>query len=334
MSDNSEKIMTEEEVEPTPTPPPTPDDDVEQYNWFTRPESKKMYEDLLRKYATQTTPDQVDIFDKGSREYWDEFKSTIEKNPNVNWMEVFTYPDLAMDFYQAVYFRQELSDFWEEMCRDGAQFLFQCKDHYGRYLKKILTPESGKGVSFNLKNHCRVIGKKFVSMGSGKRVKIGRGLELKKDSDPKYRYFGKYVLHIPSLEKNILNVKYNSLTNVQMFPRRKISTQFRDFIINILDTEQMDHNVFKQLTENESNLFHELCRYAGVCNMLGLGLPPVVKDKDMDRFDLIKGEIIAGNNSPQLLRELKRYILQFLAENKMNKKEAYQLLGEISILDV
>jgi hypothetical protein len=64
----------------------------------------------------------------------------------------------------------------------------------------------------------------------------------------------------------------------------------------------------------------------------GFGIHDKEDDDEMDEFELLKNEVIAGQNSPQALRELKAYILKFMNDGRLHKNEGYGLLAELAIL--
>jgi hypothetical protein len=54
--------------------------------------------------------------------------------------------------------------------------------------------------------------------------------------------------------------------------------------------------------------------------------------KEMERFDLVRAQIIAGNNSPELLRELKQYLLKFITEERIPLRLGEQLLSQVNMV--
>ena len=52
-----------------------------------------------------------------------------------------------------------------------------------------------------------------------RRVRIGGGIE--RQERPLYQKLGRYIIHIPSLTKNVLNVKYPSQVSIKSLPCRR-----------------------------------------------------------------------------------------------------------------
>jgi hypothetical protein len=164
-----------------------------------------------------------------------------------------------------------------------------------------------------------------------KKIKIGRGLAVKET--PTYREFGKYAIHIPQLEQqDLLNVKYKSLGGIPKFKPMPVSDIFRDFLLDLLEGGKVNQRVYLQIEPKERKVFEEMAIGAGIWNSLGLKRTTTSTDEeDRKRFELLKGEYIAGNNSPKVLQELRRLVVKFINEGKIRKSEGMNLLMELSV---
>ena len=57
-----------------------------------------------------------------------------------------------------------------------------------------------------------------------------------------------------------------------------------------------------------------------------------VFEKEKHQFDVMKGEIIAGNDNEKLVKDFKRLLLKLMSKHKINKKEGHDILMELVIL--
>ena len=163
-----------------------------------------------------------------------------------------------------------------------------------------------------------------------KLKKIGKGLAV--EEEPKYLEFGKFCIHAPQLHNKVLNLKYQSLGNIPKYRPTSISDEFKDFIVMLLETGKAHHKTYDALPEEERKLFEKVAIGAGVFHKLGLKHTKTKEEQDEDtRFRVLKGEYGAGNNNPQLLRELRRMIVKFMNEGRIHKTEGTQLLLELSL---
>jgi len=161
--------------------------------------------------------------------------------------------------------------------------------------------------------------------------KIGEG--LKYEPEPTYRQFGKYVINIPQLkERDILNVKFPSLGRIPQFKPTPISDIMKEFILELLETGKVSNRIYEQIPIEERQLFEKIATGAGILNALKLKRTISNEDKeDNDRFTLLKGEYLAGNNSVALLKELRKLVVKFMSQGKISKHDGMNLLIELSV---
>jgi hypothetical protein len=173
--------------------------------------------------------------------------------------------------------------------------------------------QQGGGPGVHKKGHARIIGYGIAA-----------------DPDVRYSQFGCYLLHKPSLEKNIINIKFPSLASHPKIPQRVASEELVTFIKKVLEEGQMNAPLYAALSESDKEYFDNLAHMCKVGGKLGIS---VKKDnEDMKRFEIVRGEILAGNDAPQLIKELKHLTLKLIADGKIPKRSAHDLLYEIAIL--
>jgi len=207
--------------------------------------------------------------------------------------------------------------FWGDT---NLQELFQAK--FGQGIK----PMMGNGVM----NGYRFLGQ-GVKPISRQRVMVGRGIAVKET--PSYKQYGKYAVHIPQLEQqDILNVKYKSLGQVPKFKPFPVSDIFRDFMLDLLENGKPNSRVYHQICPKERKVFEEMSIGAGVWNGLGLKRTTTSDDEEeAKRFELLKGEYIAGNNNPKVISELRRLVVKMMSDGRIRKAQGLELLMELSI---
>lgn len=163
------------------------------------------------------------------------------------------------------------------------------------------------------------------------RMKVGRGLAVKQT--PSYREYGKYAIHIPQLEQqDILNVKYKSLGQIPKFKPIPVSDVFRDFILDLLENGKPNARVYTQIAPEERKFFEEMSIGAGVWNGLGLKRTTTSTDEEENkRFEILRGEYMAGNNNPKVISELRKLVVKMMNDGRIRKNQGVELLMELSI---
>jgi hypothetical protein len=161
--------------------------------------------------------------------------------------------------------------------------------------------------------------------------KVGCGIDI--EVEPLYRQFGKYVINMNQLKnRDILNVKFRSLGRIPQFKPQPISEALKDFVLDLLENGKPNHRVYDTLSVEERQLFEKLATYAGIINSLKLKKTLTDEDiKDNERFAILKGEYLAGNNSQTLLKELRKLVVKFMNTGKITKTDGTNLLIELSV---
>lgn len=166
---------------------------------------------------------------------------------------------------------------------------------------------------------------------TGGRIYYGRGVDT--NSNAKYAQFGRYYVHIPSLRNNTLNFKYKSLATVETIPKQIISDLFKDFMLALLETGNINNSMFLRLTPDERSAFYYICRKAETDEALGIDdLTTDDERKEMDDFLLLKAQIMSGNNNDEVIKRLRSYVLKFMKEQRITRKAGMEILSEIAIL--
>ena len=164
--------------------------------------------------------------------------------------------------------------------------------------------------------------------------KVGKGVKLENQENPTYRQFGKYVLHIPHLvNSNTANFKYPSLGSIPSIKPLSVSDDYKDLILDVLQTGKLNKKEFERLPQSEIKHFERVAVGAGLVEQLGLKLGNTEEDKaDSKRFELLRGEYLAGNNNQALIKELRLLITKFITNGRIHKNEGLNLLLELSTL--
>lgn len=178
----------------------------------------------------------------------------------------------------------------------------------------------------------------IIKKPSKKQVhKVSEGVEgdeYQKYDDKANRYiaFGKYAINMRQLKKGVLQIVYKSLAPNPSFPSKKIGSELQQYLFELLTNKKSLPALYKHVTEDEKKMFEKLAIFAGVFDKLNLPRINSLEDekKEMDRFKLLHGEFVAGNDNVAVARELRNLILKFLAENRISKAKAYEYLLELN----
>lgn len=180
------------------------------------------------------------------------------------------------------------------------------------------------GMGFKINKNKRLTNRKIV---------IGRGLVLA-EPQPRYVNFGKFVLHYNQLkDDNNLNIKYKSLGGVPQIRPTKISNKFRDFLLDLIDNKKMSQMGYNMLDDKEKKYFKKIVKFSNLDRMLGLNNEKEEEsesededDEKMKRWELVKGQYLAGNNADSVKHELIKMVYEFTVGGQISKEEGEDIL--------
>jgi hypothetical protein len=163
-----------------------------------------------------------------------------------------------------------------------------------------------------------------------KRIKVGKGVSGETES--RYRQFGKYVIHIPHLiNDNVANFKYPSLGSIPSIRPRPVSEEYRDFLIDTLDNDRINERKLGRLSEDERLHFEKVSKGAGLLQKFQLKrLHGDKEQEETERFNVLRGEVLAGNNNKNVIAELRGLIVKMVNDNRIRRNEGLNMLMELS----
>jgi len=159
---------------------------------------------------------------------------------------------------------------------------------------------------------------------------VGKGLKISTPEKlPKYVEFGRYIIHVPSLHENFLNLKYPSKgLTIHQLPRTKISNSLKNVLFDALENKKLSQNKIKHLEKDELRLLKKACDLAHIEHHIYIKQD----EEEFERFDLLRGQVQAGNDNPDIIKELKLYLHKFLADGRIKRHEFNNVMYEIMSL--
>lgn len=159
-----------------------------------------------------------------------------------------------------------------------------------------------------------------------KKIKYGRGVAP--EDKPRLREFGRYLISMPYLDDNVVSLRYKSGANLP-YAKISISNECKSFLLEFLNTNKFNQRKYNGLSDNERSILNELLKKCKVNMNMILDEP---EDSDYNRFILLKGEIEAGQNSTEVLKEFRSLISRFMREGRITRFQGMELLSDLAML--
>lgn len=213
----------------------------------------------------------------------------------------------TLEEYKTNYF----IDFGEMPSPEEEQLFIKSKSS----LKK--TEQKGKGVIYTNK----------------KKIKMkGRGITIDKidyknsiNQDKKFLYFGKYLIDKNKLEhNNVLSLKSKKGTLIKS---DILNNKIKDILLEFIKQGKLNYDEYYNLSNEEKNYIYDLYKQSNLIDKLNIKSPDKSEnDKIIDRFLILKGQLNAGNDSLELIKEFKLILLKLKNMKMLPKNEVNNML--------
>jgi hypothetical protein len=160
--------------------------------------------------------------------------------------------------------------------------------------------------------------------------KVHGGISSSPEQEASWRQFGRYILNSNLLERNILLIKYPSYRKITWCPRRDISSAFSQMIADLLVTQTLNYGLFKQSNLDEQSLFKKIVLMSKMDLRVDPKLSRITAGDVRERYEILKGELLAGNDSSIIKSEMLFVLDELVRLKKMTEEQKMELLEELN----
>lgn len=193
----------------------------------------------------------------------------------------------------------------------------------------------------NIRNE-RSTPQEFIGAGIGKRAGRPRGSGIVKHISERidntqgikqghtHVPFGKYIINKNRLDDDIFSFKHVKGYGVKGYPSKKISRNLSNVIKTIIGGGVPKYNELSNLSEDEKEYLHKVSSKAGIMDKLSVPTPSKDSmEQDVHQFNVMKGEILAGNDSSVLIKKFKLLLLKLSKNGSLPKRECQEIMEDL-----
>jgi hypothetical protein len=151
-----------------------------------------------------------------------------------------------------------------------------------------------------------------------------------------YIPFGRYVIHRYDLEKGKLNIKTPKGGVIKELPSQKISLNLGKVLHSIGQGIMPEYDKVDSLKDEDKEVLHKVIHHSRMGDRVSVPTPKskTEEEKISDRFNILKGEIIAGNDNPKIVKELKALLMRLINAGRIPRREAHEILTDLASLGI
>jgi hypothetical protein len=188
-------------------------------------------------------------------------------------------------------------------------------------VSKIVGNTQGKGIRYKMK------GKGLKIKTKSPRIKVDSNAGIMKQH--RYIPFGRYVINRHQLNnKDIVMIKTMKGGAITNLPTTKISNSLSNVFQRMIGGQLPSFDDLNDLSADDKNQLHHITKKCEI----NVSVPTPNKDKlqkEMNRFEILKGEILAGNDNKEMVKEFKVMLLIFMNENRIPRRQGQEILTDL-----
>ena len=103
----------------------------------------------------------------------------------------------------------------------------------------------------------------------------------------------------------------------------------------MIDNVNPSFKDLQSLSDTEKNYLYTISKKANILDKFSIPTPDMSEDdKDINEYEILKGEIMAGNDNKDLIKKFKAKIIKMSNSGLLNKKEVSSILHDLLSLNL
>lgn len=189
--------------------------------------------------------------------------------------------------------------------------------------KESTRPTMGRG--FGLNPNKRIIRGRGIS-----KIDYSAGIQ----SEPEYVPFGKYIVNRRRLADGILMIKRHNGQFIQDFKTKRISPNLTTVFRKVAGGSLPSFTDLEKLDDDEREYLRHVANKSHLSSKLEVPSPKKDKNETLiNQFEIMRGQLIAGNDSKELVKKFKQVIVEMLDQDLIPRGHAKDILIELARKD-
>ena len=145
--------------------------------------------------------------------------------------------------------------------------------------------------------------------------------------------FGRYVINQNQLGKGIVAVKRPCGATIKDFPSERVSKKVHTIVNDIVGGKMPSFTSYDGLDDEEKSYLHRLTEVSNIENRLKVPAPNKdTEEQEINRFEILRGEITAGNDNAKMVKEFKLLIMKLGRKKLLPSNQVKEMIFELTSL--
>lgn len=149
----------------------------------------------------------------------------------------------------------------------------------------------------------------------------------------RYIPFGRFVINKRRLGEGIISIRTPGGACLNDIKSERVSPNILSVVRTMLGGGSPTFEDIERLNDDERNYIHRLASRAELTDRLSIPAPDKKKDEqDINKFEIMKGQIMAGNDSNKLHKDFKLLVMKLMEKKLLPKRQATDILFKMATL--
>jgi hypothetical protein len=140
--------------------------------------------------------------------------------------------------------------------------------------------------------------------------------------------FGKYFINEDKLKDDVVSIRSKNGRNHPNMPTKRVSKGLGKVLRHIAGGANPSYDDLHRLSDEDRTHLSDLVRTCKV----DVSVPEGSDKDDLHQFDILQGELGAGNDSPELVKKLKGVIMRLMNKGRLPKGQGREILTDLVAL--
>ena len=161
-------------------------------------------------------------------------------------------------------------------------------------------------------------------------IMFGTGLKLN-ETPQVYLPFGRYKINIQRLEQDTLMLRSKKGGAIPDIPTQKVKQNIISILKKIVNNDMPNYDDINKLNDDDKELLYKIIELSHLANKINVPRPCNI-DKENQTFEIMKGEIIAGNDNPDIIKKFKLLLVKLMNNKRIPRRQGQEILTDLITL--
>jgi hypothetical protein len=151
------------------------------------------------------------------------------------------------------------------------------------------------------------------------------------EMQPTFVPFGKYIVNPSKLSQGVFDMRTRRGNRHGKYPITTLSPKLKKHLNRIVNGGSIDSDDFEEMEIGDQEFLFNLANESKINDRLQLPTPKRSKeDEENNRFEILKGQLLAGNDNKELIKEFKQMLVRFSNDGRIKKTDAREILLDLA----